>query len=143
LRGLRRRLQGQPKKSPVNLLVIALGGAFGAVARYGLSGWVQNLTATTFPMGTLVVNVLGSFLLGASLPLFESLAWSPEARTMVTIGFLGAFTTYSTFSYEALVLLEGGEWGRAGTYIGGSLILGLASVLMGMAIASFILHTRG
>jgi CrcB protein len=94
-------------------------------------------------MGTLVVNVLGSFLLGVSLPLFESLAWSPEVRTMVAIGFLGAFTTYSTFSYEALVLLEGGEWVRAGTYMGGSLFLGLAAVLMGMAVASFLLHTRG
>ena len=60
------------------ILMIALGGAFGAVARYGLSGWVQSFLGTTFPMGTLVVNVLGSFVLGLSLLLFESLAWSAE-----------------------------------------------------------------
>jgi len=113
------------------------------VARYGLGGWVQNLSDTTFPTGTLAVNVIGSFLLGLSLPLFGNLAWSPEVRTMVTMGFLGAFTTYSTFSYEALVLLEGGEWARGGLYVGGSLLLGVAAVLVGMAVGSFMLHTRG
>ena len=125
------------------VLMIALGGAAGAVARYGLSGWVQAALNTTFPMGTLVVNLLGSFLLGLSFPLFESLAWSAETRTMVTMGFLGAFTTYSTFSYEAVVLLEGGEWARGGMYIGGSLLLGLVAVVGGMAVASFMLQTRG
>ena len=125
------------------LLVIAMGGALGAVARYGLSGWVQSLLETTFPLGTLVVNILGSFLLGLLLPLFETLAWSAETRTMVTMGFLGAFTTYSTFSYEAVVLLEGGEWSRGGLYIGGSLFLGLGGILAGMAVASLILQTRG
>jgi len=125
------------------ILMIALGGAFGAVARYGLSGWVQSFLDTTFPMGTLVVNVLGSFVLGLSLPFFVSLAWSAELRTLVTIGFLGAFTTYSTFSYEAVVLLEGGEWARGGLYMGGSLLLGLVGILGGMALASFILQARG
>jgi CrcB protein len=125
------------------IAMIALGGAFGAVARYGLSGWVQGLTTTTFPSGTLVVNLVGSFLLGLSLPLFEGLAWSAETRTMVTMGFLGAFTTYSTFSYEAVVLLEGGEWARGGIYVGGSLLFGLASVVAGMATASFLLQARG
>ena len=125
------------------ILMIALGGAFGAVARYGLSGWVHSLQDTTFPLGTLVVNVLGSFLLGLSLPLFESLAWSADLRTLVTIGFLGAFTTFSTFSYEAVVLLEGGEWARGGLYMGSSLLLGLAGILGGLALASFILQTRG
>ncbi|MGD2121183.1 MAG: fluoride efflux transporter CrcB [Gemmatimonadota bacterium] len=125
------------------ILMIALGGAVGAVARYGLSGWVQGQVGTTFPIGTLAVNVLGSFVLGLSLPLFESLAWSAETRTMLTMGFLGAFTTYSTFSYEAVVLLEGGEWTRGGIYMGGSLFLGLAGVVAGMAAASFFLQTRG
>jgi CrcB protein len=62
---------------------------------------------------------------------------------MLTMGFLGAFTTYSTFSYEAVVLLEGGEWTRGGIYMGGSLFLGLAGVVAGMAAASFFLQTRG
>ena len=125
------------------ILMIALGGAFGAVARYGLSGWVHSHLDTTFPMGTLAVNILGSFLLGLSLPLFESLAWSADLRTLVTIGFLGAFTTFSTFSYEAVVLLEGGEWTRGGLYMGSSFLLGLAGILGGMVLASFILQTRG
>ena len=62
---------------------------------------------------------------------------------MVTIGFLGAFTTFSTFSYEAVVLLQGGEWGRAAGYMGGSLLLGVVAILSGMALASLVLQARG
>jgi CrcB protein len=94
-------------------------------------------------MGTLVVNVLGSVLLGFSFLVMESLALSAEVRAMVAIGFLGAFTTFSTFSYEAMVLFEGGEWMRAGGYVGGSVLLGLLGVLGGMALGSFFLHLRG
>lgn len=125
------------------LLVIALGGALGAVARYGLSGWVQGFVSTTFPLGTLVVNVLGSFLLGLSIYILESTAPTTEVRSLVTIGFLGAFTTFSTFSYEALILLQGGEWARGGMYMGGSLVLGLAGVLLGLGLGSFVLQVRG
>lgn len=125
------------------LFVIGLGGALGAMARYGLSGWVQGMVDSTFPLGTLAVNVLGSFLLGFSLYLLESTAPTAEVRALVTMGFLGAFTTFSTFSYEALVLLEGGEWFRGGLYIGGSLILGLAGVLMGLGMGNLVLQTRG
>ncbi len=80
------------------ILMVAAGGALGAVARYGLSGWVQSFLNTTFPLGTLVVNVLGSLALGFVLVFFESLAVTSEVRTLVTIGILGAFTTFSTFS---------------------------------------------
>jgi CrcB protein len=125
------------------ILMVAAGGALGAVARYGLSGWVQGFLSTSFPLGTLVVNVLGSFLLGLSFYLLESLALSAEARSMVTIGFLGAFTTFSTFSYEAVVLLEGGEWARGGVYVGGSLLLGLVGVVVGMSLGALILQARG
>lgn len=125
------------------ILMVAVGGALGAVARYGLSGWVQGLLTTSFPMGTLVVNVVGSFFLGLSFLLMESLALSPAARSMVTIGFLGAFTTFSTFSYEAVVLLGGGEWGRGGLYVMGSLILGLVGVVAGLGLGSFLLQARG
>jgi len=125
------------------VLMVALGGAVGAVSRYGLSGYVQALWGTAFPMGTMAVNVIGSFFLGLLLPLFENLAWSAEVRTLVTIGFLGAFTTFSTFSYEAVILLQGGEWGRGVAYMGGSLLLGVFAVLSGMALASFLLQARG
>ena len=125
------------------ILVVALGGAFGAMARYGASGWVQGFMNTTFPLGTLVVNVVGSFLLGFALYLLESTAPTTEVRSFVTIGFLGAFTTFSTFSYEAVVLLQGGEWARGGLYVGGSLVLGLMGILMGLGLGSFVLQTRG
>jgi CrcB protein len=125
------------------IFMVAAGGALGAVARYGLSGWVQSLLSSTFPLGTLVVNVLGSLVLGVSLVLFESLAVTTEVRALVTIGVLGAFTTFSTFSYEAVVLLEGGEWARGGLYVGGSLVLGLAGILMGFGLGSLILQVRG
>ena len=125
------------------ILLVAAGGAVGAVARYGLSGWVQGLLGTSFPMGTLVVNVVGSFLLGLSFFLLESLALPAGARSMITIGFLGAFTTFSTFSYEAIILLGGGEWGRGGLYVFGSLILGLLGVVAGLSLGSFLLQARG
>jgi CrcB protein len=124
-------------------LMIAAGGAFGAVARYGLSGMVQSLMNTAFPAGTLVVNSLGSILLGLSFHLLEGVGLSPEVRSLVTIGFLGAFTTFSTFSYESLVLLEGGEWGRAGVYMGGSVALGILGVALGIILGSLILQARG
>lgn len=123
--------------------IVGFGGAMGAMARYGLSGWVQGFVDTTFPLGTLVVNVLGSFLLGLSLYLLEATAITTEVRSLITIGFLGAFTTFSTFSYEGLVLLQGGEWARGGLYMGGSLILGLVAVLMGLGLGSFVLQARG
>ncbi len=125
------------------ILMVAAGGALGAVARYGLSGWVQSFLNTTFPLGTLVVNAVGSLALGFVLVFFESLAVTTEVRALVTIGILGAFTTFSTFSYEAVVLLQGGEWARGGMYVGGSLLLGLLGILMGFGLGSLILQARG
>jgi len=125
------------------IFMVAVGGGIGAVARYGVGGWVQGFSGTSFPLGTLAVNVLGSFLLGLSFYLLESLAVSAETRAMVTMGFLGSFTTFSTFSYEAIVLLEGGEWARGGLYVGGSLALGLVGVVGGLVMGSLLLQARG
>lgn len=125
------------------IFMVAVGGGIGAVARYGVGGWVQGFSSTSFPLGTLAVNVLGSFLLGLSFYLLESLAVSSETRAMVTMGFLGSFTTFSTFSYEAIVLLEGGEWARGGLYVGGSLALGLVGVVGGLVLGSLLLQARG
>lgn len=125
------------------LIIVGVGGALGAMARFGLSGWVQGFVNSTFPLGTMVVNIIGSFLLGLSLYLLESTAPTTEVRSFITIGFLGAFTTFSTFSYEALVLFQGGEWGRGTLYTGGSLVLGLMGVLAGLGLGHFILQARG
>ncbi|NIP78420.1 MAG: fluoride efflux transporter CrcB [Gemmatimonadetes bacterium] len=125
----------------MNILLIAAGGALGAVARYGLSGWLQE-RAGFFPWGTLAVNVLGSFLLGLTFRYLEATALPAEWRQAATIGFLGAFTTFSTFSYEAVALVQDGDWGRAGAYVGGSVLLGLAAVVAGLGMASLSLHAR-
>ena len=127
----------------MSLLVwIALGGAFGALARYGLAGWVQDGTAGTFPWGTLVVNVLGCFLLGFAFRLLQLSALPPALRGAVTVGFLGAFTTFSTFSLEAVGLLQEERWARAVGYVGGSVALGLAALVAGLWFAA-ALHRPG
>lgn len=125
------------------LLYIAVGGALGAVARYGVGGLVYQGVRTGFPWGTLVVNVLGSLMLGLVLKLFQGTTASPELRAAVTIGLLGAFTTFSTFTYETVALLEHGEWSAAGAYTLGSVILGLTAVFAGLGLGSYIIQARG
>lgn len=122
----------------IPLVAVASGGAFGAVARYLASGWVQDLTGGFFPWGTFVVNALGSFLLGFSLIWLQSTLASAEMRTLVTIGFLGSFTTFSTFSYETLAMLRDGEWWRAGGYAFGSVMVGVTAVMVGGMLAAGI-----
>ena len=125
------------------LLYVALGGALGAVARYGITGWVVRGVGASFPWGTLVVNVVGSFLLGFSVRYLEFMVASPELRAAVAVGFLGAFTTFSTYSYETVVLLQEGAWGRAATYALGSLIIGVLFVFAGFAAAQLLTPVRG
>lgn len=125
----------------MQLLLIAAAGALGAVARYGLSGWIQD-RAAFFPWGTLAVNVLGSFLLGFAFRYLESTTLPAEWRQAVIIGFLGAFTTFSTFSYEAVAMAQDGDWTAAGAYVAASLALGLAAVVAGLGAANLTLTVR-
>ncbi len=120
----------------MTLLVIGFGGAAGAISRYLASGWVQSLSGTFFPWGTFAVNVSGSFALGFLLVWLQSAVSSAQIRELVAIGFLGSFTTFSTFSYEALALLRDGEWGEAGGYVLGSVLLGLIAVALGAGLAA-------
>ena len=124
-------------------LYITVGGAAGALGRYWLSGWIQVVFAGAFPLGTLTVNVLGSLLLGFGMQAMEALPVSAAVRTMITIGFLGSFTTFSTFSYETVTLLRDGDWWRAVLYTGLSLALGLLAIIVGFAAASILLEARG
>ena len=126
----------------MTLLVVASGGALGAVSRYLASGWVQDASGSIFPWGTLAVNVAGSAFLGFALVWLQSTVASAELRQFIAIGFLGSFTTFSTFSYEGLALLRDGEWWRAGGYVAGSVALGLAAVLAGAALASSLIQIR-
>lgn len=124
-------------------LYVAIGGALGALARYGLAGWVHDWAGARFPWGTFAVNVLGCLLVGFAVRALEGVLWGPEARAFLAIGVLGGFTTFSTFGYETIALLEGGEWARAGLYAFGSLGLGLAAVLLGLGLAGLLLQARG
>jgi CrcB protein len=93
----------------LHLIAIAAGGALGSLARYGMSSAVYAWLGRGFPWGTLAVNLFGSFLMGLLFVLLiERLSWAPEWRGAILIGFLGAFTTFSTFSIETLNLLEEG-----------------------------------
>ena len=96
------------------VLYIALLGALGCLARYFLSGWVYDLIGSTLPYGTLAVNGIGAFLIGLVMEFsLRSTAVSPDLRIGLTIGFLGGFTTFSSFSYETFRLLEGAQLPQA------------------------------
>lgn len=122
------------------LAYIALGGLLGTVARYLLQGWVQARTGTGFPMGTLAINVVGSLVLGFVIRYATGTTLvSPELRGALTIGFCGAFTTMSTFSYESMTLLHDGDYWRAGLYMAGTILGCLVAVVTGTAMANRLL----
>jgi len=114
------------------ILAIGCGGFIGAVLRYWISGWVYSLGHGGFPTGTLVVNVVGSFLLGLVVGLAEHFVIHPNLQPFLTIGLLGAFTTFSTFSFETMALLEVGSYSKALLNVGASVMLGLVAVLVGL-----------
>ncbi|MCZ6558587.1 MAG: fluoride efflux transporter CrcB [SAR324 cluster bacterium] len=120
-------------------LAVALGGAVGAVARYGLSGWLHAVTGALFPVGTLGVNVIGSFLIGLIFQLAgDRFVFSLEARLVLTTGFCGGLTTFSTFSYETLALLEDQQWLAAGGNTLLNVLLCLGATYMGLVAARMI-----
>ena len=115
------------------LWYIAIGSALGGVCRYLVGGLVQRGVGAGFPAGTLVVNVTGSFLLGVLLRYgLETPTLTPEWRALLTIGLCGGYTTFSTFSYETVALLEDGQWARAAAYVSASLVLSLGATLLGL-----------
>jgi fluoride exporter len=120
----------------VRYLVIGLGGFLGANARYLLGTWIVARYGTSFPYGTLVINVSGSFVIGLFLVLIsERFVLHPHWRLFVVVGFLGAYTTFSAFSFESLALLLDGAWWRGLANMVGSVILGLIAALSGMVVA--------
>ena len=116
-------------------LMVAFGGALGAMARFGVMNYLAPIDATRFPIGTLLINVLGSFLMGA-LYIFidQKLMLSPEWRLLLMTGFLGAFTTFSTFSLDALLLWNNGLTTTALAYV----LTTVIGCLFGIAVAVFL-----
>lgn len=120
------------------IVLLIFFGTLGTLARYGLQGWVHNYANADFPVGTLVVNLLGCFLLGGIGQFAFQHLWIPsEWRVSLTIGFLGAFTTFSTFSWETVRMLEDGEWLKASLYVGISVLGGLFGVMLGIKLADW------
>ena len=120
----------------MRILLLIIFGAAGTLARYALQGVVHDRTGSTFPAGTLVVNLSGCLLLGGIGEFaLERLVIPPDWRIAITIGFFGAFTTFSSFSWETIHMLEDGEWLRALLYVSLSVIGGLLLTLAGIRIA--------
>lgn len=122
----------------INAAAVGAGGFVGALARYGLGGIVHRaFSTTTFPVGTLAVNLLGCLLIGTLAGLVDSRQlFGPEARAFLLIGILGGFTTFSTFGYETVALLRDGELLRSAVNVGLNVVVGLALVWLGYAITS-------
>lgn len=125
------------------VLYIAVGGALGAVARYALGGWIHSWAGAGFPWGTFAVNAIGSLLIGFSVHYLDATGAAPELRAFVAAGILGAFTTFSTFTYEAIVLLQQGAWARAAAYTLGSLLVGLLSAGGGLLLGARVWPSAG
>jgi CrcB protein len=118
----------------MTILAIALGGAIGSVLRYLVGGTVQRETHASFPYGTLVVNVLGCFLVGILLQRFMNAEPSSNVRALLVVGFCGGFTTFSAFSGEAIGLLTGGANVKALLYVVASVSLSLFATAIGIIV---------
>jgi CrcB protein len=119
-----------------DLAVIAVAGAFGSLSRYGTTLWAQRRWGDTFPYGTLIVNIAGSFLLGLVLGMALAGKLPKLAKLGVGTGFLGAFTTFSTFSVDTMLLLKAGKLASAAGNIALNLAIGLAAAGLGFWLAT-------
>lgn len=123
----------------MELLWVGLGGGLGAVTRYLLGLWVAGRVGSTFPYHTLLINVSGSLAIGILLVLLtERLATDPAWRLFLVIGALGGYTTFSSFTYEALALVESGDLVAAALYVFGSNALGLLAAYAGIVVTRTI-----
>jgi fluoride exporter len=121
------------------VLLVGVGGFLGSIARYLVSGYIQDRTGEIFPFGTLAVNVIGCFVIGGLSELAEARAFlSSETRALVVIGVLGGFTTFSTFGNETVNLLRDGEWGFAMLNLLTHAVLAIGAVWVGRTMAHII-----
>jgi fluoride exporter len=122
---------------------IAVGAAAGGVSRFYLASAIQQRFGASFPWGTLAINITGSLLLGFLIRYaMATPAISAEVRAMLTVGFCGGYTTFSSYSYETLVLIEEGQAGRAVVYSLGSVVLALIATFVGFTLARELIAFR-
>jgi CrcB protein len=119
-------------------LAISLGAVLGANARFLVGGWVADRFGSSFPFGTFVINVTGSLLIGIVLTLSTERLVPDWFRPLLAIGFLGSYTTFSTFSYETLSLVQSGAWAAAALNVGASVAAAFAGVYAGTVLARLI-----
>jgi fluoride exporter len=123
----------------LRIFLLILFGSAGTLARYALGGLVQYRANSSFPAGTLAVNLLGCFLLGyVGEFALQHLSIPPDWRIGITVGFFGAFTTFSSFAYESSRMLEDGDWLKMALYVSVSVVGGLLLALMGIHLADLM-----
>lgn len=121
----------------MQLALIAIFGAVGTLARYGLQGLVQVRAGSAFPYGTLLINLTGCFFLGLIGQFtLNRMVLPPDWRVAITVGFFGGYTTFSSFGWETAKMLEEGEWLRASAYVGASVMVGLVLSVAGIRLAN-------
>src|ERR1700730_17738324 len=131
------RPSGRRIGATLRLALIAIFGAAGTLARYGLQGVVQIRTASTFPLGTLLVNLTGCFLLGLIGQFtLNRMVISPDWRVAIAVGFFGGYTTFSSLRREIAKEAEAGEWAWATAYVGASVVAGLLLSVAGIRLAN-------
>lgn len=113
-------------------VAVAIAGAIGAPARFALDSWLQRRSQTTVPVGTLAVNLIGALALGVITGLLDHHRLSPDVETVIGTGLLGAFTTFSTFTFETVRLAEEGAWRALATYVTVTMVGGLGVATLGL-----------
>jgi fluoride exporter len=127
-------------ESDMAYLWVALGGATGAAARFAVAQWLGARWGWTFPWGTFAVNVTGSLAIGLVMTLLIARGADPMYRLLLVTGFLGGYTTFSAFSFEALTLLEARRWDAAALYVIGSVGFGLLATALGLGLGRLLVR---
>jgi fluoride exporter len=121
----------------VRILLLIAFGATGTLARYGLDGWIQYRVGARFPAGTLAINLIGCLLLGVIGEFsLNHISVPPDWRIGLTIGLMGGFTTFSTFGWDTVRMLNNGEWIKAVVYVGASVLGGIICMIAGMRLGN-------